>query len=388
MRAAAPKSLSAWTYLRRNPRRVVPVALVQALVTALLLTMITPTNIFDTTNKAYVRVLETFTIVTPRIRSDFDDDLLALLDANPAQERRVRAKVFWMQTPMIVGEAYVPLVAIDEDVQAEFQQRIGNRLVRGKLPAKGTDEAAIHTTILRARGLQIGDTFGQLVNEDDGTPGKFTIVGEIDGDSRLGVVDLDYASNPFYVLARRESFQVVYAKPGRKAESDAYLHEAKPEGAKDPAFRVVDEAYVRRKVEKLLKNLPLLIGFLTGAVALIVALVTALLNVIAFQARVDEFGLYLAVGHRRSRLTRKLALETGITSTLGWLAGLGLGYATLAIYRSVALEPKGILMDLADARALLFSLAVPVLSAAVSATVLTIRLHRMDPVAVIQRRGA
>jgi ABC-type antimicrobial peptide transport system permease subunit len=154
-----------------------------------------------------------------------------------------------------------------------------------------------------------------------------------------------------------------------------------------PAFRVVDEEFVRRRVDKSMANLPILIGFLTGAVSVIVALVTALLNVISFQARVDEFGLYLAVGHRRGRLTRKLAVETGLTSTVGWALGLGMGLALLAVYRHLALEPKGILMRLLDARPLLFSLAVPALSAAVSALVLAVRLHRMDPVAVIQRRG-
>jgi hypothetical protein len=386
MTANGVRALSARTYLLRNPRRVVPIAIVQALVTALLVAIITPTNVFETTSEAYVRVLRTFTIVTPRYKNDFDEELQGVLDENPAMERRVRAKLLWIRTPMIVGEAYAPLVALDRGVQEEFQGTIGNRLVRGALPKAGSDGAALHRAILRARGLRIGDTFGQLVDEEDGTPGKFTVVGEIDGDSRLGVIDLGYASIPDFVLARRESFQVVYAKPGRKAESDRYLRDARHTG-KEPAFRVIDESFVQRRVERTMENLPLLIGFITGAVATIVALVTALLNLIAFQARVDEFGLYLAVGHRRSRLTRKLAVETGLTSVVGWIGGLALGFATLAVYRAVALEPKGILMHLWDTRPLYFSFAVPVLSSGISALALATRLHRMDPVAVIQRRG-
>jgi putative ABC transport system permease protein len=259
--------------------------------------------------------------------------------------------------------------------------------VNGTLPKKASDGAALHAAILRAKGLRIGDVFGQMVDEEDGTPGRFTVVGEIDGPSRLGVIDLTYASIPDFVLARRESFQVVYARAGRKAESDRYLREAKSPGRDDLAFRVVDEAFVRKRVAKTMRNLPLLIGFVTGSVALIVALVTALLNVIAFQARVDEFGLLLAVGHRRGRLAKKLALETGITSTIGWLFGLGLGFGALAVYRTVSLEPRGILMSLWDTRPLVFSLAVPGLSASVSAIAMTTKLHRMDPVQVLQRRG-
>jgi hypothetical protein len=387
MTVSLPRPLSSWTYLRRNPRRVIPIALVQALVTALLVAIITPTNIFETTSDAYVRVLRQFTTVTPRARNDFDATLERVLDGNPALERRARAKALWITTPMIVGEAYAPLLALEPAEQGEFLRRVGNRLVAGTMPEPGTDGAVVHVAVLRARGLSIGESFGQLLDPEDATPGKFTVVGEVDGPSRVGLVDLAYTSIPDFVLARRESFQVIYAKPGRKAESDRFLRDAKT-GDGGPAFRVVDEEFVRRRVEKTMANLPILIGFLTGAVSIIVALVTALLNVISFQARVDEFGLFLAVGHRRARLTRKLALETGITSTIGWTFGLALGVGLLAVYRHVALEPKGILMRLLDARPLVFSLAVPALSAGVSALVLAVRLHRMDPVAVIQRRGA
>jgi hypothetical protein len=366
---------------------VIPVALVQGLVTALLVAIITPTNIFETTSEAYLRVLREYTTVTPLARNDFDAPLQEILDANPAQERRSRAKALWITTPMIVGEAFAPLIALEPADGRGFLERVGNRLVDGALPTPGTDGAAIHGAILRARGLSIGGSFGQLKDPEDTTPGKFTVVGVLDGPSRVGIVDLAYASIPDFVLARRESFQVVYAKAGRKAESDRYLRDAKTKDG-SPAFRVVDEAFARRRVDRTMANLPILIGFLTGAVSIIVALVTSLLNVISFQARVDEFGLFLAVGHRRSRLARKLAIETGITSTVGWLFGLALGLGVLAVYRYVALEPKGILMRLLDARPFLFSLAVPGLSAGVSALVLSVRLHRMDPVAVIQRRGA
>jgi hypothetical protein len=383
--AAGP--LSAATYLLRNPRRVVPVALVQALVTALLMTVITPTNVFETTSRAYDRVLEQFTLVTPRERSDFDEELSDLLDANDAMAQRVRAKLLWIAMPMIVGEAFAPLVAVDRDLQPELLERVGDRLVAGKLPERGSVGVALHRAILRSRGLSIGSTFGKIVDPEDRTPGRFEVVGELEGDARLGVIDLDYASLASFVLARRESFQVVYAKDGRKAESDRYLHDSKTTDG-HPAFSVFDQDYARAQLARMTRNLPVLIGFLTGAVAAIAALVTSLLNVIAFHARLEEFGLFLAVGHRRRRLARKLAVEAALTSLAGWVVGLGLGFAALVLWRNLALEPKGILIELWDPRPLWFSLAVPVLSTVVSALALSTRLRRMDPVAVIQRRGA
>ena len=146
-------------------------------------------------------------------------------------------------------------------------------------------------------------------------------------------------------------------------------------------------AFVRARVEKSMENLPLLLGFISAAVAVIVALVTALLNLIHFQARADEFALYLAVGHRRSRLVRKLTVETCLTATLGWLLGLLMGVGVVALYTRLVFEPRGILVEVLDPDPLLYSVVVPVLSAIASAVGLAWRLGRMDPVAVIQRRG-
>ena len=98
--AVARRALSPWTYLRRNPRRVLPIFGIQALVTCLLVLIITPTNAFETTAEAEVRPLEIFTIVSPRVRATFDEELLALLDANPHQQDRVNVKMLWVSTPM------------------------------------------------------------------------------------------------------------------------------------------------------------------------------------------------------------------------------------------------------------------------------------------------
>ncbi|MFV1957912.1 MAG: FtsX-like permease family protein, partial [Planctomycetota bacterium] len=184
------------------------------------------------------------------------------------------------------------------------------------------------------------------------------------------------------------SFQVIYAKPGEKTASDDTLKAVMPaDGGPRGTFRVVDERWARARIADNLKNLPLIVGFITLADAIVVALVTALLGVIAFQGRQDEFALLLAVGHRRGRLVRKLALETTITAVGGWIVGWGLGIGVVALYDHFFLEPKAIEMSIVDPRPLLYSLSVPVLSAAAGSMALARRLRRMDPVAVIQRRG-
>lgn len=380
------RALSARTFLLRNPRRVVPLALITALVTALMVAVITPLNMIEETSEVYLRPLRTLTIVTPRLRRDFDDSLDRLLDANPAMDARRRGKMLWMRTPLVVGYGIAPLAAVDDEFQEDFLERLGTRLVEGHLPEPGTDGAAIHRAVLRARDMAIGDAFGQLVDPKDDLPGRFTVVGVLEGPARVGLVDLAYTSIPDYVLARRDLVEVVYAQAGRKAESDAWLKSAAREDG-EKVFRVIDDATVQAELEESVKNLPVLVGFISGAVALIVALVTCLLHVITFQARMDEFALHLAVGQPRRRLLGKLIRETSAIALAGWLGGLALGIGVVALYKQWVLEPKGIDMRVFDHRPILYSASVPLLSAIASAGALAVRLRRVDPVAIIQRRG-
>jgi hypothetical protein len=385
-RAPAARPLSPWTYLLRNPRRVGPLFAIQVLVTSLLVLIITPTNAFRATAEASLRPFDVFTIVAARLEPAFDDDLLALLDRNPAQARRIEAKMFWLNTPMIVGEGSIPVLALPRDAWDLLFDRLDLRLASGHLPAPGTEEAVLHEAVVRARGMALGDRFGQLVDPQDSLPGRFTLVGTLAGEARVGLADYEYASRPFFVLARRDPFQIVDARPGRKAESDRWLHEAQtPDG--EAAFDVVDRAFARQRVERWLVRLPLVIGFITISVAVVVAFVISLLNVIVFQVRVDEFGLYLALGHTRGALVRKLAYETGLVAFAAWLAGLALGIAGVWIYDRTWLRPNAIVMHVLDVRPFVASLSVPLLSATTGAWALARRLHRMDPVEVIQRRG-
>src|SRR6185503_674338 len=198
---------------------------------------------------------------------------------------------------------------------------------------------------------------------------------------------LQYATFPAFVLSRLEAFEVVYAKPGRKAASDRYLNDAEdPEGGR--AFKVWDEAFARRRTKKALENLPMILDAVVGAITVVIALVVALLNLISFQARADEFALLLAVGHTRGRLARKVAVESAATAAVAWALGLAIGFGFLFVWDRVALQPKAILIRFFDAYPICLASVLPFVAAAASAGLLALRLHRMDPVSVIQRRNA
>jgi hypothetical protein len=381
------RPLAARHYLFRNPRRVLPAIAVQALVTALILAVVTPLTGFEATSEASLRPLAAFTTALPMNKRTIDDELKALLAADPGIERWIPGKELGLRTPGVVGEGYSLLFAIDRGEQEDFLARVGDRLAEGTLPKAGTNGAAIHRDVLQARGMRLGTTFGSLEDPEEFLPGSFEVVGILEGPSRLSLIDFAYASRPAFVLARVEPFAVVYARPGQKATSDRYLNDVK-DSTGGRAFRVWDEAFWRGRVQKLLKNLPLILDAVVGAITVVIALVVVLLNLIAFQARADEFALLLAVGRTRRRLVAKVVKETAATALASLVLGLALGAAWIAIYDAWILAPKAILIERWAPYPLLLAASLPLVASAASALVLSLRVRRMDPVAVIQRRNA
>jgi hypothetical protein len=388
MSAAPPRDpLSALLYLRRNPRRVLPAVATQALVTALVLAVLVPLTGWKAADEPYVAALRAYTAVSPMSRERIEGDLASVLDENPAMESRVPAKVLWVETPAIVGEMSWLFVALDEAHRDAFLARTGLSLAQGALPRPGTNEAALHEDVARARGLAIGAEFGREVSEDQATPGRYRVSGLLAGEARVSLFDLAFASRPGTVLERYPPIALVYAKPGRKGESDAWLHAAK-DASGAPAFRVTDEAAFLRSAERHRENLPYLLDGIVGALTVVVGLVTVLFHLIAFQARADEFALLLAVGRSRGRLARKMAAESLLAGLVAWALGFAAGYAWLGFWRARFLEPRAIDVDFLDPYTIALASALPLLSAAAGAVAVVWRLRRLDPVAIVQRRNA
>ena len=206
----------------------------------------------------------------------------------------------------------------------------------------------------------------------------------LDGRARVALGDYAHGAAPTYITSRSGDFQMVFAMPGRKAGSDSFLNDIRQDGG--TVLQVIDDAYVQKRLDKALENLPLLQRSLAVAAASIVALVVALLKVIVFRSRIGEFGVLIAIGRTRGRLLRKLAAETIITSLFGWLAGLVLGYAGLAAYDHLALAPRGILLDVHDPNAAIITAILPIIAVTASVLALRHQLAKVDPIMILQGR--
>lgn len=372
-------------YLRRRLSRVLPAGLVLLLATALLIGVLTPMNAFRETAAADVKPLESFTVVAPARRPSFDDSLRAWVARAPGLERVIPVRALWVRHPMIVGDAYCAMLLAGPPEMTLLTKRLGLVLVQGRLPDATHPGVALHADVARARGLAIGQRFGSLSDPEDTTPGSYEIVGLLSGPGRIALGVTNSGLLEQFVMSRVPEYQLVLSRPGTKLDSDHYLRALRD--GDGPALQVIDERAVRDRMDKALANLPIFRTFVSLALALIVAVVVALLQVVLFQARADEHAILLVLGHRPGRLVARAAGECAAIALTAWTLGAGLSLALLVAYSRWQFEPRGLLMRPFDAQPIVASLAVPLVSVLAAAVALWLQLRRMDPVDIVQRRG-
>lgn len=375
--------LSPLVYFARNRRRTLPVVAVVALaVFAASLTAVLTGSMIAAARTAWVEPHRLYVLVaspqgllTPRVVRALkgNRDVERLMPAIPARVRVVG----------IFGSDLRPVLGLRARDLEHFLARTGLTLVEGRLPRPGKAEVALHRDVLKGKeGVRLGDEIGQEVDPNDSLPGRFRVVGVLAGPIPLGVGPYDaLRANSALAGSAGEAAYVVFPRPGRRDALEESLA-ALPE----------DEALVRsygnqrKDFDREVHSLDLVIWVLNLVTVGVVALATGLLNVLHFQQRLGEFGILAAMGCSRAFLAGRTLAEVVGTTAAGWLAGLALSRWVVSLVSSRIYEPKGIPLTGLDARALAFTLPIPLLVALFSLVVVLWHLSRLDPVTIVERR--
>jgi type III secretory pathway component EscS len=375
--------LSPWTYGRRNLRRILPLFIILAFVVMLVVAILTALGGLKESALAYTREFDHWTVLFPRRDTRIPASARAALEAHPAVERLIDSRNCFVRVRTLIGPVPYHLRAVRRE-EAEFLlARAGNRLKEGSLPRPGTSEVALHENLMKANGWTLGAEFGMEVTEEDWMPGRFRVVGILEGPTPLGLASFEYLDNPLLYPFSAKLWErlIVAARPGRLAELNAFLRtlpDVKP-WDKERAVEEVSEAFDR---------IVLIFNFISALLIVVVAGVVGLLHNIFFAQRLDEFAILLAIGHTRRRLLGKALLETAGLMAVSWAAGLGLALAALETFRQAVLLPRGISPPAAQPGPVLVSLALPLVAQAFAGATVFGRLRTLDPVTIIERRGS
>jgi ABC-type lipoprotein release transport system permease subunit len=330
----------------------------------------------------YVREFDSWTVLLPKKQTRIPAEVIDAIRAHPAVERVIESRNAVMVIRTLVGKIPYHLRAVRPEEMEWLMQRSGNRLKEGHLPGAGTNEVALHENLMRANGWATGQEFGMDVSDDDWMPGRFKVVGVLEGPTPLALCSFEYLNNPLLYTFSAKLWErlVVVARPGRTDEMNAFVRGL-------PELRVWDRKRALDEISETFDRLLLIFNFVSFAIIAVVAVVVGMIHNIFFAQRIDEFAILLAIGHTRKRLLRKVTFETVAIMAVSWAAGAAMAFIALELFRSQYLFPRGVPIPLVQAGALGVSLALPGVAFLFAAVTVNGRLRRLDPVTIIERRG-
>jgi hypothetical protein len=368
--------LSPWLYFRRNLRRTLPVLGIIALaVVGVLVVGILADSQIEAPRRDYINPARIFARVYPR-NGTLDPNIAAKLRTNPDAERVISVLTASLRVVGLMGSQDRPVRGMPEAEIPWYLDAIDVRLVEGRLPQGSRKEIVLHTAILRAKGLQIGDWIGNDLDPDEWLPGQFQIVGSLEGPLEAGVTTA--AAMRDY---RKVENLLVFAKPGRMPALDDYLRTFRSDD--------VDVATITTQTETLNRETQFvnpILWAINGVTILVLSLAVGLLNQIYFLQRIPEYGILLALGYRVSHLIRRTLIEAMVMAAAGWLLGLGVAYSANVLLRVTLFEPNGLTLASMAAKNIVYTLPIPVLIAAFSMFTVIRRLVTLDPVSIVERR--
>lgn len=167
------------------------------------------------------------------------------------------------------------------------------------------------------------------------------------------------------------------------------LENAYPETNRNRRTAVQTEIQSRAEQDPYDAILAIMLGALVGLVLLIACANVANLLLARSRARSREIAIRLAIGAGRGRLIRQLMIESLVLALLGGALGVGFGYLGIRFLRSVPVPTDlPVVLDFQmDARVLLFSFALALVSAVVFGLVPALQAGKTDLVSTLKSAG-
>lgn len=362
---------SAWTFVRRNPARVVPVAVVLVLSSFLLAGLLPLVRSLKANIERNLGVFAEGIAVTEANRLLFERQTEADFLVVPGVEACWRLAYFPVSVELFVGTMEFAIAGLPPEALPAMLARKGLTVGAGRLPAPGQPEVALSDDLLRLQGLTLGDRLEGL-----------TVVGRLDGPARLGLFPVEAADAPAAQFDYKKGF-LVFPAPGREAEVAAELRRRFANAAND----VTSPADVRRDVDRATRNLDVLTAVIVFGAVLVIGLLVGLIQRIYFLQRTREFGILWACGVTRGRLLLRTLAESALLTAASCALGFALALGGLELFRVLYLDAHGLVVDPFDGGAVLATLLLLLGALAASVGGAALRLYRFDPVAVIDEGG-
>jgi ABC-type lipoprotein release transport system permease subunit len=317
---------------------------------------------------------------------EYQNRLRQLLEEHPAISKTVLFS--YVQTRLSTVSVLI-FYCRSEDINP-VMNALQLTLIRGRLPAPGTHEIALHWKLAAYHGLKIGNycnkdcqketKFGMFIPLFTGL-GDLKLVGLLDGDTIVGFSDLDAYNNDLHRSQGKESWLVI-PKKGQLARAKSYLTKCIQKDEE-----LTDSSAIYQNVDINSSTIFKVLHIFDFVITSVIALCVSCLFYIYFYQRRPEFGLLEALGHTRQMIIGKAFLEIAVLNLLGFFCGLISALLCGWALNHFILIESGLPLVLWDQSYSFRLLSTPLFVTLMSLLPVWRMLKKVDPITIIERKG-
>ena len=385
--------LSPLTYYRRNIWRVLPVGGAIIISVFLIAAIVTLLNSVDDSIRTNYGFFSRAPVIAPQFAADVPENVLEVARKAPGLRAEIRGVPYFMLIQTVFGQMPVPVYGFAQKDMEGMAQTTGNRIAQGRFPRTNQPEIALSRTWANNLKLEIGESFVPDNPRLPSLTAPQTLVGILEGGENIAIADRAYVTLELPEVVQRPNYLFLPESPAQTQAMAAYLSDLDDNPTKHGLTK--EEMQPLRVftfgglVGELRKSLAFLYKFLAIADIMVigaVALLSGFLANIYFEQRLGEFGLLAALGFRRERLAKRLIIETGSLVLFSWVVGLGVTAAIFWALDTFYMVPNGLILSKIGRDALLYTLPTPLIVGGASLATVLLRLYRLDPIEIMERR--
>lgn len=258
--------------------------------------------------------------------------------------------------------------------------RMKLKLVKGRLPAAGTNEIVLHKTVARNKNLAIGDRIGSSVSQNETIEGEKIIVGLLDGESIVSFDSLEYWMEQNHVEFDDYSTGIILI-PNKNSEStmEQILQETDAEGLDVRTYDIIS-----RKNKNDSSNITIIMTVINIMILIMITVCSGFISYININQRRNEFGILSAIGYTTQYIINRLIKEILLVSLAALVIGILCSISFGAILNMVIFNAKGIPLILIEPDFIIQAACIPLFVCIFALVPVWSMLKNLDPAAIIE----
>ena len=374
--------LSNLKYFSHNKLRLLLLVVPLFLSVALLYTvhMIT-TSYFELQYNAFLETRKAYTSIQSR-SSLITNDLLRALRLHENTEKIIPCILSYTEIDGVISTVGIRIYALNEADLKDLARSMELTLSSGRLPRPGTREIVLHETVLKNKGLAIGDTIGNEVDSEEKLTGFFEIVGTLKGKALAGFSSLETWTAQTGVEDPLKYGMLIYPKKGMLEALNRYINYLPLNG-----YDISSYSLNSSSMEKSYESIRIILTVIYTAVLMIVSLCLGFLTYLFYNGRLREFAILYIMGYSRQSLLLRSLLEILVINSIAVIMGILFSVLTGRVLNLIYFAGRGTPLVLFSFETLVLSLCAPMLCVIAQLVAVILPLYRRDMLDVIEQEN-